>query len=269
VVALMHELAYPWRLGGWRGQVWALAQRAVLVDVVRACGAMVLTTDFRAEWLASRRWLPRRPLGVAPVFSNLPPPVSRPRPDRDRPAIGLFGYSYEERAISLVLDAVRLLLDRGVHVQLALLGAPGRESALAETWLRMAGARRLTEALSFVGPLPAQGISDELAAREVLLFADTAGPSSRKGSLAGSLASGRPVVATDGPRRWSELVRADAARVVEPSASALAGAVAALLADEGAREALGTRGRAFAEQHMGVARSVKVVSGLLSEVLGG
>ena len=267
VVALMHELAYPWRLGGWRGDVWALAQRARLIDVVGACAAVVVTTDFRAEWLASRRWLARRPLGVAPVFSNLPPPISRTRPDRDSPVLGLFGYSYDERAIALVLDAARLLRERGVHFQLALLGAPGRASALAESWLRLAGARGLSGALAFAGPLPAQELSDELASCDVVLFADAAGPSSRKGTLAGSLASGRPLIATDGPRRWSALVRADAARVVEPSASALADAVAALLADDGAREALGARGRAFAEQSMGVARSAQVVRELLGEVV--
>ncbi len=267
VVALMHELAYPWRLGGWRGDVWALAQRARLVGVVRACAAVVVTTDFRAEWLASRRWLVRRPLGVAPVFSNLPPPTPRTRPDRDYPVLGLFGYSYDERAIALVLDAARLLQDRGVSFELALLGAPGRASPLAETWLRLASARGLTGALSFAGPLPAQELSDELAACEVLLFADTAGPSSRKGTLAGALASGRPLIATDGPRRWSALVRAEAACVVEPTAPALADAVAALLADESAREALGARGHAFAEQDMGVARSAEVVHELLGEVL--
>ncbi len=267
VVALMHELAYPWRLGGWRGDVWALAQRARLIDVVRACAAVVLTTDFRAEWLASRRWLARRPLGVAPVFSNLPPPTPRTRPDRDSPVLGLFGYSYDERAIALVLDAARLLQDRGVRFKLVLLGAPGRASTLAETWLRLADARGLAEALSFAGPLPPQDLSDELAACEVLLFADTAGPSSRKGTLAGSLASGRPLIATDGPRRWSALVRAKAVRVVQPTAPALADAVAALLADELVREALGARGRAFAEQDMGVARSAQVVRELLGEVL--
>ena len=247
--------------------MWALAQRARLIDVVRACAAVVVTTDFRAEWLASRRWLARRPLGVAPVFSNLPPPTPRTRLDRDSPVLGLFGYSYDERSIALVLDAARLLQDRGVHFELALLGAPGRGSPLAETWLRLAGARGLTGALSFAGPLPAQELSDALAACDVLLFADTAGPSSRKGTLAGSLASGRPLIATDGPRRWSALVRADAAHVVEPSAPALADAVAALLADKGAREALGARGRAFAEQSMGVVRSAQVVRELLDDVV--
>ncbi len=99
----------------------------------------------------------------------------------------------------------------------------------------------------FSDTLPAQDLSDALAACDLLLFADTAGPSSRKGTLAASLASGRPVLAIDGPRRWLELVWAEAASVVEPTAPALADAMEELLGDRAAREALGARGRAFAE----------------------
>jgi len=36
VVTFMHEYAYPWRLGGARGKVWAATQRAALIDVMRA-----------------------------------------------------------------------------------------------------------------------------------------------------------------------------------------------------------------------------------------
>ncbi|HYM46656.1 MAG TPA: glycosyltransferase [Solirubrobacteraceae bacterium] len=267
LVTLMHEFAYPWMLGGWRGNAWALAHRALLIDVMRASAAVLVTTDFRAEYLTSRRWLARRPLAIAPVFSTLPPPVPRARPDRDGSVLGLFGYAYDSHAISLVLDALRLLKERGSHVRLVLLGAPGRESALAEAWLKAAGARDLTQALSFAGPFAAQDLSNALAACDVLLFADTAGPSSRKTTLAGSLASGRPVIAVDGPRTWSELVELEAARIVQPSAAALADAIAALLGDVGLREALGARGRAFAEERMGVAQSATVVTELLGKVL--
>jgi hypothetical protein len=54
---------------------------------------------------------------------------------------------------------------------------------------------------------------------------------------------------------------------VEPSSSALADALAALLADETLSEALGKRGRAFAAQKMGTARSAQTVAGLIGEAL--
>lgn len=267
VVTVMHEYAYPWRAWDWRANLWAATQRAVLVDVMRVSSAAVLTTDFRADSLRSKRWLPKRPVAIAPIFSNLPPPAPRARPQRPGQVIGLFGYAYQSAAVALVLDALRLLVDRGLDVQLRLLGAPGGASDAGRAWQQAAERRGLEDRLSFTGILPAQQLSDALADCEVLLFADSPGPTSRKGTLAGSLASGRPVVATDGPRTWHELTRAEAARVVAATPVALEQAVAALLADESLREALGARGKAFAEQQMGVGRSADVVAALFGEIL--
>ncbi len=267
VITVMHELVYPWNIGGSRGKLWALSQRALLIDVMRASSAVLATADFRVEWLRSRPWLPHRPAAFAPVFSNLPAPLDRARVEGARPVIGLFGYAYEGAASALVLDALRALLDRGIEVELRLLGAPGPSSTAAEAWVAGARARGLEHALSFTGTLESQELSDALAACEALLFIGAGGPSSRKGTLAGSLASGAPVIALDGPRRWSELVERDAALVVEPTVRGLAEGVAALLADEGRREALGARGRAFAEQQMGPARTAVAVRGLLEEIL--
>jgi glycosyltransferase involved in cell wall biosynthesis len=275
LLAMMHELAYPWRYSGWRGDVWALTQRALLIDVMRACRGAIVTADVREQWLASRAWLPTRPLLVAPVFSNLPPPARQPsanRPEphvRTQPTIGLFGYSYEGAALSLVLDALALLSERGVDAQLRLLGAPGRDSAAGRAWLDAAEGRGLRSALWFSGALPAQQLSDALAACDVLLFCDAAGPSSRKGSLAGALASGSPVVALTGPNAWAKLLDAQAARVVAPTPAALAEAVGDLLGDDERREALGARGRAFAEREMSLSRTVEAVMRLFDDALGG
>lgn len=268
LVAFGHELAFPWGRGGWRGTLWAVTQRALLVELVRACAALILTADFRVRWLDSRRWLSRRPIALAPVFSNLPPPVAARGALRERARIGLFGYSYHPRAIALVLDALALLRDRGLEPELALLGAPGRHSHAAEQWLAAACRHGIERALSFSGVLPAQELSDALADCEILLFADTPGPTSRKTTLAASLASGRPLVAVDGPDCWSELRTANAVRVAARTAGALADALDALLADEPARAALGARGRAFAEQRMTVASVAAVVSAVLGGVLG-
>jgi len=268
VVAVLHEFAYPWERHGLRGKVWAVTQRARLIGVMRASAAVVVTADSRAEWLTSRSWLPQRRVVVAPVFSNLPPPNARSRPDHARQVVGLFGYSYEGAAVSLVLETVRLLEDRGVRVQLTLLGAPGRSSAAADAWREVARMRGVAHALSFSGTLSAQDLSDALAACDVLLSADPSGPTSRKTTLAASLASGRAVVALDGPSTWPELLQSEAALVVRPTATALADAVAGLLEDEGLREALGARGRAFAQRTMAVERSAEVVAGLLEDVVG-
>jgi glycosyltransferase involved in cell wall biosynthesis len=268
-VVVAHEFAYPWRLRGWRGDLWALTQRMALIPLMRAAAAVITTADFRTAWLDSRRWLPRRPTVLAPVFSNLPPPRVGPLHHAE-PIIGLFGYSsMRTAAVEMILDALSRLRSAGPRLQLRLLGAPGRSSPVGAAWLAAARRRDLDDVLSFSGVLPGQDLADMLASCDVLLFADTPGPTSRKTSLAASLASGRPVVAIDGPNSWSELVDARAVQVVEPTAAALAAAVAALLDDEDAREALGARGRSFAEEEMGVGRTVEAVTSLLDDVLAG
>ncbi len=76
MVTVLHEFVYPWRHGGTRGKVWALTQRAVLIDVMRRSLGRAAHHRLPRAVAASRPWLPRRPAAVAPVFSNLPPPPS-------------------------------------------------------------------------------------------------------------------------------------------------------------------------------------------------
>jgi glycosyltransferase involved in cell wall biosynthesis len=266
VLAMVHEPAYPWTLSGLRGKLWALTQRAALRRLLRTAGGAIVTADFQARWLGSRRWLPQRPLLVAPVYSNLPPPSGAASAPREHALLGVFGYSYEGVGSSLVLDALRLLREQGTLAQLRLLGAPGRSSASGQAWLQAASERGVAQALSFSGPLPAQALSDELAGCDVLLFADLSGPTSRKGSLAGALASGRPVIALDGSRTWSRLRDARAAELVPARPDALARAVGAVLVDRASGEALGARGQAFHDEVMGVSVSARAVMALAEEL---
>ena len=267
IVGFMHELAYPWHLRGLRGDVWAATQRVALRRVIDACAAAVVTAPFRTEWLASRVWLPRRRVEFAPVFSNLPAPAPSATGPREG-QLGVFGYAYEGAARETVLDAVRLLHGRGLAVRLALLGAPGAGTPAGEAWLAAARARGIEHAISFSGVLEKQQLADALGACEVLLHPEPSGPTSRKGTLAASLASGRPVVAIDGPLRWAELVDSEAILVVRDDSRSLAEAVAGLLPDGARREALGRRGGQFALREMGVQRSVTVLATVLEDLLG-
>lgn len=268
LVSFMHEFAYPWGLGGPRGVAWAVTQRAALIDVMRASSGVVVTAPSRAAWLASRPWLPRREIGFAPVFSNLPPPAEGTAPARDG-TVGLFGYAYEGADMGLVLDALRELRERDPGVRLRLLGAPGADTPAARQWLTAARARGVEAALSFSGVLGAQELSDELARCDVLLHPEPSGPTARKGTLAGSLASARPVVALDGPRSWRELVDAQAAAVVAPRAEALAETVGRLLGEPRLADELGARGGEFARRQMGLERSARAVREALDTALSG
>jgi glycosyltransferase involved in cell wall biosynthesis len=62
-------------------------------------------------------------------------------------------------------------------------------------------------------------------------------------------------------------VESEALEVVPPTSEAMADAIERLLADGHKRRALGARGRAFAEQQMGLQRSAEGVGALLGELL--
>ncbi len=267
VVTVLHELVYNAQISELRGNVWALSQRVALARLMRVTRAVLLTSEPRAQWLASRWWLPERPLALAPVFSTLPPPTPRPRPERPERVIGLFGYSYPGAASALVTAAVERLRGKGLDVRLRLLGAPGPDSSAGGLWREQATLHHIDSLVSFTGSLPAQELSDALADCDVLLFADSAGPTSRKTTLTGSLAAGRPVIAIDGPQRWGELLDSRAALIVEPAPEALAATISEALHDTDAGEALGLRGRAFAETQMGVERSAATVLELSAPLL--
>jgi glycosyltransferase involved in cell wall biosynthesis len=271
LVTVLHEYAYPWGRSGARGATWALTQRAALLQLMRASAAVVVTVDFRAEQLASRRWLPQRPVAVAPVFSNLPQARAaragavRDAPARE-PAVGLFGYAAEGVEAGLVLDALELLAREGRAVDLKLLGAPGADSPGGQAWLAGASARGL-QPPSFTGKLAAQELADALAACELLLFADSTGPTSRKTTLAASLDSGSAVVAIDGPQSWRELVDDRAALIVAPDAQVLARALAELFEDDSRRAELGARGRAFAQREMALGTSAAILASVLERAI--
>jgi glycosyltransferase involved in cell wall biosynthesis len=265
VVSILHEPAYPWHLSGARGKVWAASHRIALAGVVRASSALAVTVEQRALWIASRRWLPERALAVSPVFSNLPAPAPGATANAGR--IGLFGYVHEGIVMDTVLDAISLLDAQGAGAELALLGAPGADSDGGRRWTQAATARGSSPP-AFRGPLPAQALSDELARCELLLSAESIGPSSRRTTLAASLAAGRPVVALDGRQTWRELREQEAVRLVEPQAAALAIALGELLADADARSTLGARGAAFARERMSSERSARMVAELLAGAAG-
>lgn len=269
LVGVLHEFVYPWDQAGLHGKVWAMSQRAALIALVKALAGVVLTVPERVSWTRGRPWLPRRPLTLAPVFSNLPAPdVSAPAP-RAQPLVGLFGYGLPDPTVGLVLDSLLLLRESGVPASLRLLGRPGPHTTGAERWRREARTRRLAGAVSFSEFLPPQQLSNALATCDALLFADTLGPTSRKGTLAASLASGRAVVALDGPQTWDELRDAGAACLVERSPRHLADTLHDLLLARGKREALGASGRDFAASRMSVRRTAGAVLDALAAAEAG
>jgi glycosyltransferase involved in cell wall biosynthesis len=268
LISFLHEFAFRQRgRADPKVAVWALSHRAALYAVMRQSAAAVTTVDERAVWLASRRWLPRRPVAVAPVFSTLPEPRQGTPVDRHGALLGVFGYNYPRATAAIVIEALALLKARGVPARLVLLGSPGPQSPVGTMWVSTARKYLIAEAVSFSGTVSPAELSEMLAGCDLLLSADRPGPTSRKTTLAGALASGTAVVATDGPESWKKLVDAGASELVQPRPDAIAAAVERLLGDEHLRRSIGARGRAFAAQSMGVRLSAAIVARLAGDAL--
>lgn len=263
VVLFAHEFAYPWGRRGWRGALQAGTQRAALVPLVSAATTLIATTPERVDWLRSRRWLPQRRVAVVRVFSTITPhPTSAetpPVPGR----IGLFSFGTEGLAADAVTRAVAAVARRSPEVHLTLIGAPGPDSPAGDHWRRAANAAGCR--IAFTGVAEEAEVSRQLAACQIIVFADPAGPSPRKTSLAAALAHGRAVVALDGPQRWLDLIDCGGAVVVEPQAQTLSNELGRLLADEDARADVGRRGQALYEAELAPERAALRVRDLLLE----
>lgn len=262
VLGVLHEVAYPFGRGS-RGELWAASQHAALPAVVGACSALVVTVEERAEWLRRQALLPHRPVGFAPVFSNLPAARAGVRPAEGSFRIGIFGY--RERAAAMVVEAVAGLAAGTAPVELRLLGGPGPDSDAARAFVRAAEQAGIPERLSFSGILPDTELADELARCHVLVFGAPSGPSPRNGTLAAMLAAARPVVAWDGPETWPALASARAVVLVEPTAPGLGAALGSLVESEREREALAERGLGFYEHHQSLAVVSELVDAMLQE----
>lgn len=265
VVILLHEMAYPWGRRGWRGAVCAITQRVALVAVIHCATGLVVTTVPRREWLRERRWLPKRPITVAPVFSNIPFAGDSVACSDDLVGeyglndIALFGFGAESAMMDVVTEAIAQI--SSLMGRLVLVGAPGADSAMGVRWSRRAAASGCP--IRFTGVVSPESLSREMRAAALVVFADGAGPTSRRTTLAAALAQGKAVVALDGPETWDELRVSQAVSLVAPDPTVLAAEISRLLGDEHASLALGQRARDFYDHRMAVQHAANVVADAL------
>lgn len=266
VLAVLHEFAFPFGEGGLGGTVWALAHRAALVPVLRGTTAVIVTTEDRALWLRSRRWLPLRPVSFLPVCSNLPVVPTQSRLE-DVLSVGVFGFAAGCSLVEEVTAALTHLRDAGLKARLVLVGAPGSAGPDADAW-RNAASSRGFDSLAFTGVLGPDELARALASVDVALLADRAGPMSRKTTLAAALALGRPVVAVDGPKRWGLLANERAVVLAQPTSKGISTALEPLLRNEGARRKQGERGKAFYSRWMTPERLASEMLAFLAAIGG-
>jgi glycosyltransferase involved in cell wall biosynthesis len=241
-VGVLH-LAGDTGTGAWRDR---LAQ-------LYAAMAAVLTpaTGARAQ-LIDDYGLAEHRVHVIPNGVTVPPDPAGPAGHRV-PRIGALGRLTPQKGFDILLDAIRILVQEGVAVELVIGGA-GRDEVLL---------RAAAEGL----PVRFCGFVDE--PRAFLAGVDVFCLSSRSEALPFALleamAEGLPCVVTDvGDVRKAV---GEAAVVVPPSEpTALAAALGVLLTDPGQRRRLGRRARRRAEEELDADLMARRTFALLDEV---
>jgi len=259
LIVLAHELWFPWGREGLKGFLWAVAQRVQTASVLRAADAVVVTTDARARSVAR---LHRR-VRVVPIGANIEPgdaPATDARESLGIPpdafVVTHFGSVGPGRNLAPAFEAVARLRARGVDARLVLAGNTGPfERPLA-----------LNGSMQTTGVLPREQLSSVLAASDVYLHPDPAGPAAgRRGSLTAALAHGLPIVAYRGPDIPPQLQDGRNVVLVEPVLRALADALGAIAADPGHARRLGEAARETYRSVFSWERNGAAIGALLEE----
>ncbi len=243
-------------------------QRNATLDWKLRHAARVLTVSDYARDLLRARLPGDERARVCTAYVGIPTALFRaePPPPAGEPLRLLCVARFQEKkGLDTLLEACRLLRERGVRFRLQLVGDGPERTALE------AQARRLElgDLVEMPGPLPQEAVAAALKASHVFVMPCRR---DRTGDMDGiptvfmeALATARPVVscAVSGV---PELVRDGETGLLVPSddPAALAAAVERLAGDPALRARLGARGRALVEQQHDQDRNARRVVDLLT-----
>ena len=261
VRVMFHEPYYPFAVWPFHRNLLALANRVM---------AVLLLSDLRTAYVSTTAW-ERRLSKYAPRarrFVWLPIPSSIPVADgeaievwRDRlrgsatQLVGHFG-TYGRLVVRHLGPALVQLLSEHAEVGVALIGPGG--GAFAEQVC--AGHPDWATRVTATERLEAKDVAACVAACDVMLQPYADGASGRRTTLMASLINGAAVVTNRGAATEPVWDTSAAVALVGSSRSgALAGALAALLADPAVRERLGDAGRALYADRFALEHTVEAL----------
>jgi glycosyltransferase involved in cell wall biosynthesis len=195
------------------------------------------TQDERADFLAAGA--PEGSLVRLPLPLELPPALGEPR--AQTPTLAYVGRLDPIKGLDVLLRAVAIAREQIPGLRLELAG-PGE--AYRATLERLASELGIADAVSFLGFIsPEEKVRLLERAHAFCLLSRSEG---LPVAALEAMACGTPVLVSPG----CHLPEVDrlAGRVVERDPAAVAAAIEEVLADDGVREAMGARARAFADQ---------------------
>lgn len=204
------------------------------------------------ELRQSQRFFPAGRGVVIPNLMDLAPFADPPGPDlarqkfpflpAPRPVAVFLGRLHPIKGIDRLLDAAKILFDRGKPFDIVLAGPP--ESADYDRQLREQAQRLgLADSVHFVGMVSGPAKLSLLRACD--LFVQPSHHENFGMSLVEALACALPVVTTHGVKIWPELERSGGAVITSAEPEPFAAALESVLFDRSRLQDMGRRGRAW------------------------
>ncbi len=170
-------------------------------------------------------------------------------PRRQPPLVVAVGRLVEKKGFHILIDACRLLADRGVPLHCELIGDGAEGEALRAQVARLG----LADTVSFRGVMTTEEVGERLRDAAVVVLpcivARDGNVDALPTVLLEAMASGRPVISTALSGIPEIIVDGETGRLVEPGAvEPLAGAIADVLSDLDRAESMGRAGRRRVER---------------------
>lgn len=236
---------------------WSMAQRSLKKRIYLALAARrlleratLIHCTAEAELTQSRRWYPRGSGRVVPLILDLAPYRDLPGPglaraafniDPARPVVLFLSRVHVKKGVHILVDALKLLADRGIDAQLLIAGT-GDEQYTRQITDQIA-ALGLTDRARLLGMV--KGPEKVSLYQAADLFALPTSQENFGFVLPEALACATPAITTKGVDTWPELEASGSTIVAEQTAEAFADAIATLLAQPDRRREMGAKGRAW------------------------
>lgn len=204
----------------------------------------------QAELDQSKRWYPGGTGVVVPLIFDLDPYLLLPGPESARehfnidpstPAVLFLSRLHVKKGVHILIDAAKILADRGVKIQLLLAGT-GDEPYIAglRSQIQRLG---LEDSVRLLGMVKGEQKVSLYEAADVFAL-----PTSQENFgfvLPEALACRTPAITTRGVDIWPELESSGSTLIIDQTADAFADALADLLSDDARREMMGESGRSW------------------------
>lgn len=227
---------------------------------IRRAGALLSLNDAEADELTDL-FEATPPITVLPNGIAAGPAV-RPRPRGGRPEVLFVGRLHPRKRVLLFIDAAAVLLANGISARFAIVGPDQGDLAAARQRIQRLG---LSHVVRYEGALAPDLIPDRMAAADVLVVPSAIEPFGMVALEA--MAVGVPVVLTDSCDLAGPLRARGAAEVRRATPHDLAEGVAAVLTDEGRRQALVAAGRAAIDSEYSIRAVVDRLERVYASVL--